>query len=295
MSSSSGPRVLPLDALDDVMAAGAQAILTQHAPVPAPRALLAMRGKHGAGVLLARADAHLGAHEGLGKVAGILAGEKRICLGGHRELGPGGLRGLLGDDPGGLGALVGLGKGRARLDHGRIRGKLRLVLVGGHGCLVPVEKRRVGLAVPHRGRQVPHGLVGRVGQDRLQVMDEHGEDLRPYGEGAPALETVPAVAVDAILGGVEIAVRELGHVVVEQAEHHVEAIASVGLAHRLVHLAHVRQHEAIVREQLGRGDGIGGGIELALDLAEEEAEGVADLAVRLTHAVEDRVVAGHVG
>ena len=125
-------------------------------------------------------------------------------------------------------------------------------------------------------------------------MDEHGEDLGPDGQRALAVGAVLGAAVDAVLGGVEVAVGELGHVVVEVAVDHVESVALVGLGHRLVDLAHAGERELVVGGELVERDGVGRRVELALDLAEQEAQGVANLAVGLADVREDRVVAGHV-
>ena len=67
------------------------------------------------------------------------------------------------------------------------------------------------------GRRIGHGLVDRVGQDRLQVAHEHREELGEHGLGAAALERAGLLAVQTILQGVEVHVGELGnHKVVGQ-------------------------------------------------------------------------------
>ena len=48
-------------------------------------------------------------------------------------------------------------------------------------------------------------------------------------------------------------------------------------------LAHAGERQAVVRQELVDGHTVGGEVELALELTEQEAEGVADLAVRVTH------------
>ena len=126
-------------------------------------------------------------------------------------------------------------------------------------------------------------------------MDQHRQDVGPGGLRGAALGRVGGTAVDAVLRRVEVAVGELGHVVVERAEDNVEAVALVRARHGVVDLAHVRERDAVVRREALNGNALGGRVKLVLDLAEQEAEGVADLAVRVTHVVEDRVVAGDVG
>ena len=122
-------------------------------------------------------------------------------------------------------------------------------------------------------------------------MHEHREDLRPHGKSAAAIVPVGLTAVDAVLGGVQITVGKLGHVIVEVAVHHVEAIALIGFRHNLVYLAQAGKRELVVAGQLFGRHGIGRGVEAALDLAEQEAKRVADLAIRLTDVGEDLAIA----
>ena len=81
-------------------------------------------------------------------------------------------------------------------------------------------------------------------------MHEHRENLSPNGKSAATVLSVSLTAVDAVLGGVQIAVGKLGHVIVEVAVHHVEAIALVGFRHDLVHLAQAGKRELVVARKV---------------------------------------------
>ena len=121
-------------------AALAEAVLAEFAEVPAARALHAVRGFHGADELVAGRKLDLGAHERLGKITSKLTSEELVQLRGCRQRGAGGLRGLLGEGAVGGRGLVGLGEGGAGLHDGVVGGEVGLVLLGGPGRLVPVEK-----------------------------------------------------------------------------------------------------------------------------------------------------------
>ena len=78
------------------------------------------------------------------------------------------------------------------------------------------------------GRRIGHGLVDRVGQDRLQIAHEHREELGQHGLGAAALERAGLLAVQTVLQGVEVHVGKLGnHEVVERTVGTRELVAGV--------------------------------------------------------------------
>ena len=61
-----------------------------------------------------------------------------------------------------------------------------------------------------------------------------------------------------------------------------------------MHLAQAGKRELVVARKIVHRHGVGRGVEAALDLAEQEAKRVADLAIRLADVREDLAVAGHV-
>ena len=80
------------------------------------------------------------------------------------------------------------------------------------------------------GGRICHGLIDRVGQDRLQVAHEHREELGQHGLGAATLERAGLIAVQTVLQGVEVHVGELGnHEVVERTVGARELVAGVGI------------------------------------------------------------------
>ena len=81
-------------------------------------------------------------------------------------------------------------------------------------------------------------------------MHEHRKNLSPNGKSAATFLAVRLAAVDAVFGGVQVAVGKLGHVIVEVAVHHVEAIALVGFRHDLVHLAQAGKRELVVARKV---------------------------------------------
>ena len=126
-------------------------------------------------------------------------------------------------------------------------------------------------------------------------MQEHLEDGRQHGLGAPTPPGRRRVAVGAVLDDVEVDVGELGHhIVVQGAVHAVETVLRVGLLHLGVDLAHAGKRAGIHGQQLFHGDGVRRRVEV-VELGEQEAERVAEAAVGVARALEDLVVDSHVG
>ena len=146
------------------------------------------------------------------------------------------------------------------------------------------------------GRRIGHGLVDRVGQDRLQVAHEHREELGQHGLGAAALERAGLVAVQTVLQGVEVHVGELGnHEVVERTVSARELVAGVGIVDLGLDLGQAGNHELVERQQVGKGDAVGLGLKLTLELGEQEAQRVAETTVGIGRTSENLMVDGDVG
>ena len=98
------------------------------------------------------------------------------------------------------------------------------------------------------GRRIGHGLVDRVGQDRLQIAHEHREELSQHGLGAAALERAGLVAIQTVLQGVEVHVRKLGnHEVVKRTVSARELVAGVGIVDLGLNLGQAGNHELVER------------------------------------------------
>ena len=146
------------------------------------------------------------------------------------------------------------------------------------------------------GGRIAHGLVDRVGQDRLQVAHEHREELSQHGLGAAALKRAGLVAVQTVLQSVEIHVGELGnHEVVERTVGARELVARVSVVDLGLDLGQAGNHELVERQQVGKSDAVGLGLKLALELGEQEAQRVAETTVGIRRTSENLVVDGDVG
>lgn len=122
------------------------------------------------------------------------------------------------------------------------------------------------------GGRIDHGLVDRVGQDRLQVAHEHREELGQHGLGAATLERTGLLTVQTVLQGVEIHVGELGnHKVVKRTVGARELVAGVGVVNLGLDLGQAGNHELVERQQVGKGDAVGLGLKLTLELGEQES------------------------
>ena len=146
------------------------------------------------------------------------------------------------------------------------------------------------------GGRIGHGLVNRVGQDRLKVAHEHREELGQHGLGAAALERAGLLTVQTVLQGVEIHVGELGnHEVVERTVSARELVARVSVVDLGLDLGQTGNHELVERQQVGKGDAVGLGLKLTLELGEQEAQRVAETTVGIRRTGENLVVDGNVG
>ena len=146
------------------------------------------------------------------------------------------------------------------------------------------------------GGRIGHGLVDRIGQDRLQVAHEHREELGQHGLGAATLKRTGLLAVQTVLQGVEIHVGELGnHKVVKRTVGARELVAGVGVVNLGLDLGQASNHELVERQQVGKGDAVGLGHKLTLELGEQEAQRVAETTVGIGRTSENLVVDGDVG
>ena len=146
------------------------------------------------------------------------------------------------------------------------------------------------------GGRIGHGLIDGVGQDRLQVAHEHREELGEHGLGAAALERAGLFAVQTVLQGVEVHVGKLGNnKVVERTVGTRELIARVGVVDLGLDLGQTGNHELVERQQVGKGDAVGLGLKLALELGEQEAQRVAETTVGIGRTSENLVVDRDVG
>ena len=146
------------------------------------------------------------------------------------------------------------------------------------------------------GGRIGHGLVDGIGQDRLQVAHEHREELGQHGLGAAALKRARLFAVQTVLQGVEVHVGELGnHEVVERTVGARKLVAGVGIVDLGLDLGQTGNHELVERQQVGKGDAVGLGLKLALELGKQEAQRVAETTVGIGRTSENLVVDGNVG
>ena len=122
------------------------------------------------------------------------------------------------------------------------------------------------------------------------------EELGQHGLGAAALERAELLAVQTILQGVEIHVGELGnHKVVKRTVGARELVAGVGIVDLGLDLGQAGNHELVERQQVGKGDAVGLGLKLTLELGKQEAQRVAETTVGIGRTGENLVVDGNVG
>ena len=261
--------------------------------VPATVTALALGSLNSNGKLLALGQLNIGDDVELGQVDGLVAGQQRIHLGGNDRLDADLL--ALGEGAGRAGILKGLGHGATELERSLEHALELIGLVDRDGRLVPIEQRGVLLMIDAAGGRIGHGLVDRVGQDRLQIAHEHREELGEHGLSAAALERAGLFAVQTVLQGVEVHVGKLGNnKVVERTVGARELVAGVGIVDLGLDLGQAGNHELVERQQVGKGDAVGLGLKLTLELGEQEAQRVAETTVGIGRTSENLVVDGNV-
>ncbi len=147
------------------------------------------------------------------------------------------------------------------------------------------EEREVdaGGAVGDGGEILPD-LVGGEAEDGRDKAGEGFGDAPDGGLGGAARGGVGREGVEAVFGYVEVERAEVGvGELVQGLVGAVELELVVGLAHGGVEFGGAGEDVAVEGLHLGPGDGVGGGREV-VQIAQEEAEGVAQLAVVLADA-----------
>ena len=161
--------------------------------------------------------------------------------------------------------------------------------------MVPIEQRRVLLVVDQARRGECHDLVRCVGEHRLQVAQQHREQLCHDGLGAATLVRIRLLAVQTVLQRVEVDIGELGHhEVVERAVGAGELVDGIGIVHLGLHLRQAGEHETVERQQVVERHAVALAVVVLIEDGQQEAQGVAEAAVGVGRTGQDLVVAGDV-
>ena len=143
-----------------------------------------------------------------------------------------------------------------------------------------------GFAVRDFGEELPDLICGEAEDGR----DEAGEgfgDTPESGLRAATAGVVGGEGVEAVFEDVEVERAEVGvYVLVECLIGAVELEVVVGFADLCVELGGAGEDELVEGLHLREVDGVGGGVEV-VEVAEEEAQGVAQLAVVVADALHD--------
>ena len=136
-------------------------------------------------------------------------------------------------------------------------------------------------------------LVACERENRRKHAHEHLKDVCEHGLDGTATRGLRSLGIQAVLRDVKVHAREVVHEVVALAVHGVELVVVVGFLDRAQQLVGTSHHVLVDRLELvpaGHAERI---IEV-LEVAQDEAQAVAELAVSVGDLLQDVVRDGHV-